>query len=124
MASIKETFENHPVVFGGALLIAGFISGYKVYPELHPLKEPKQQEPVIKIEKVREVVGCEVIGFETLEKNHHSRLSALQNQLMAWSLTLPIKITHFISMNTVKQLNVLERISRFKLLVMRNHYLL
>ena len=79
MASVKETFENHPVVFGCALVITGFIAGYKVYPELHP----KQQKPVVKIEKVREVVSCEVIGFETLEKHHHSRLSVLQNQLMS-----------------------------------------
>ncbi|EHD7131467.1 hypothetical protein ACSVJV_003622 [Vibrio cholerae] len=82
MASIKEKFESHPVIFGSFLLIVGFSAGYKVYPELHPISEQEKLEPIVKVEKVREVIGCEVVGFETLQKNHHNRLSVLQRQLM------------------------------------------
>lgn len=77
---MKEKFENHPIIFGTTLLIAGFIAGYKVYPEIN--KPEINTVTATEIKTVTEHVGCKIEGIEVLAQNYHSRVSEMQKQLI------------------------------------------
>ncbi|MAY43229.1 MULTISPECIES: hypothetical protein [unclassified Neptuniibacter] len=74
--SFKEKFENHPVVFGLSLVIAGFVAGYGAHDAISNSKT--KPAPVLAQPKV----NCTIEGTGDLSASHHQRLSVLQRELV------------------------------------------
>ena len=74
--SIKEKFESHPVVWGLGLLFVGSVAGFGFNETISAKVDgmPSADNAA--------AVNCEIQGLEKLTETHHSRVSALQAELM------------------------------------------
>lgn len=76
MNSIKERFENHPVVFGSSLLLAGLIAGGSFTKFVLPPESQAAAPPhSISLE-------CKVDGLPLLAESHDKRVLTMQGKIL------------------------------------------
>ncbi|MDC5813091.1 hypothetical protein OPW07_25575 [Vibrio europaeus] len=80
--SLKEKFENHPLIFGGTLLISGFVAGFSVRLYV-PYGLPETKTVVQEVVKYKQpVYDCRLPSLELLQKEHEQRLNKFHDKLL------------------------------------------
>lgn len=77
--SMKEQFENHPVVFGCSLLLAGFLAGVSFMSFVFPSLTTAPELPAV---VSKENIECNIDGLPLLSESHDKRVSVMQSQLL------------------------------------------
>ncbi|NRB65611.1 MAG: hypothetical protein HRU40_21770, partial [Saprospiraceae bacterium] len=77
--SVKEQFENHPVVFGGSLLLAGLLSGIGLMKFIFP-PETKQLVTTSTLQPVN--IECKIEGLLPVSEAHNKRVSSIQSKIL------------------------------------------
>ncbi len=84
--SFKEKFESHPVIFGCALLISGFVAGFSIRLYVpYGLPEPKAEIKTLVQEVAKSkqpIYDCRLPSLELLQKEHEQRLGKLHDKLL------------------------------------------
>lgn len=80
--SIKEKFENHPVIFGLTLMAIAFGIGIKADDFLNGKNERVVEQKTKENAYQRVVYKCDITGLSELQKAHNTRLEVLQSQLL------------------------------------------
>jgi hypothetical protein len=80
--SIKEKFENHPVIFGLTLMAIAFGVGIKADDFLNGKNERIGEQNTKENADERVVYKCDITGLSELQKAHNTRLEVLQSQLL------------------------------------------
>ena len=77
--SIKEKFENHPVVFGGSLLLAGLVAGVSFMLFVFPsITKPSMVAPSARTINIE----CNIDGLPLLNEAHDKRVLSMQERLL------------------------------------------
>ncbi|NRA61581.1 MAG: hypothetical protein HRU25_11850 [Psychrobium sp.] len=76
--SVKQTFEEHPVVFGCTLLVLGFVSGISVTKFIFPPTQVvSATSPIPEIN-----IQCDIEGLPSLSSAHDKRAESMQDKLL------------------------------------------
>jgi len=76
--SLKENFENHPVVWGLTLIVVGAGSGFAFNEMLANKSKPTASASPVSTSQVI----CTVDGLDKLTEGHHIRVAVLQETLI------------------------------------------